>query len=140
MRWIIQSRPRVANSANLPCTLAPWSTHRELAVLPFLHLVGAAVPHEHVAGPVAAIRYVALEVEVFERVVLRVDGKSIDLRCPRDASRQRPRPEHAVVFETQVPMQTGGVVLLDHEPLRSGTAGRGTPFGSGVAVKSRMAR
>ena len=42
--------------------------------------------------------------------------------CSGIAARQRPRGEHAVVLQAQVPVQARGVVLLDHEAAVPGGA------------------
>ena len=81
-----------------------------------LRLVGAGVPDLHPAGAVVAGRDLAVELEVFERVVLGPDGEPVLVRVRRDPARQCPGREGPVVLEPQVPVQPAGVVLLDHEP------------------------
>ena len=88
----------------------------DLARLPLELLVGAAVPDRHRAGAVVALRDLAVEVEVLERVVLGADREAVVLRLLGQAVRDRPRRERAVVLEAQVPVQARGVVLLDDEP------------------------
>ena len=109
-----------------------------LVVAELLRLVGAAVPDEHRAGAVLALRDLALELEVLERVVLGVHGEPVLVRVLRHAARKRPRGERAVVLEAQVPVQAAGVVLLDHEAGLAATS-RAAPRGSGVFSKSRFA-
>ncbi len=90
----------------------------DLALLPLVQFVGAAIPDPHRPGAVLPLGDVALEVEVFERVVLGVNRESVLLGVRRDAVGDRPRREHSVVLESQIPVQTRGVVLLNDEPRR----------------------
>ena len=95
--------------------------------LPLLHVVGAGVPQLHGARAVA-LRDHALEVDVVERVVLDVHRQAVLLRAHRDAVRYCPRHQHAVALQAQVPVQAGGVVLLDDEAMAvAGTALRRPP-------------
>jgi hypothetical protein len=91
----------------------------DLVVAPLLQLVGAAVPDRHRAGPVLALRDLALEGHVLERVVLGVDGLAVFARVERDAVRHRPGGGDALVLQPQVPVQAGRVVLLDDEARRA---------------------
>ena len=88
----------------------------QLAVLDLLRPVGAGVPDRHHSRPVAAVGNVALEGEVLERVVLGVHGEVVAPGVPGETSGQGPRHQDSLVLEAQVPVQPGGVVLLDHEP------------------------
>ena len=56
-----------------------------------------------------------MEVEVLERVVLGVDGEPVLVGVGRDSPGKRPGSKRAFVLEPQVPVQPGGVVLLDDE-------------------------
>ena len=108
--------------------LQPLAVERRdhLVVAELLGLVGAAVPDLHRPGAVLALGDLALEVEVLERVVLGVHGEPVLVGVLRDPARQRPRDQHAVVLQPQVPVQVAGVVLLDHEaalPAAAGAAG-----------------
>ena len=87
----------------------------DLASLPLLGRVRAAVPDPHPPAAVLALGDVAGEVEVLERVVLRVDREPVAVGVPRHAARERPRRQHPVVLEPQVPVQARRVVLLDDE-------------------------
>ena len=80
-----------------------------------------------------------MELEVLERVVLGAHGQPVLVRVLRDAARQRPGGERALVLEPQVPVEAARVVLLDHEAGRRRSSSRGAPFGSGVFSKSRFA-
>ena len=71
-------------------------------------------------------------------MVLGVHGEPVLVRVLRDAARQRPRDEHALVLEAQVPVQAAGVVLLDDEAALVRRR-RASPRGSGVFSKSRFA-
>ena len=93
--------------------------HLDLARLPFDELKRALVPDAHRAGAVGALRDVALELQVLERVVLRVDSEPVLLRRRRDPVRDRPRGGDTVVLEPQIPVQTRRMVLLHDEPRRA---------------------
>ena len=88
-------------------TLHPLAVegHDDLVVAQLVDLVLAAVPDAHRARAVVAVGDVALEVEVLERMVFGVHREVIALRCRRDALRHRPRQQHAVVLEPEVPVQ-----------------------------------
>jgi hypothetical protein len=87
----------------------------DLAVLPLDDLVGALVPDEHPPGAVLATRDLAVEAQVLERVVLGAHCQVVALGGQRHPLGQRPRRQRALVLEPEVPVQAGGVVLLDHE-------------------------
>ena len=70
-----------------------------------------------------------MEVEVLERMVLGAHGQAVLGRVGGDTVGNRPRGEHAVVLEAQVPVQAGGVVLLDDEPVPVLRGGAGLPRG-----------
>ena len=72
-----------------------------------------------------------MELEVLERVILGADRQAVVLRIGRDAVRDRPRREHPVVLEAQIPMQPRGVMLLDDEPM---------PIVRGVSRAGRLRR
>ena len=55
-------------------------------------------------------------------MILGVDREPVLGRVGRDPVRDRPRGQHAVVLEPQVPVQPRRVVLLDDEPARRRTA------------------
>ena len=96
----------------------PREGDHHLVLAPLVQLVGAAVPDLHRSRAVLALRDLAVEVEVLERVVLGTDREVVALRILRDPLRDRPRSQRAVVLEPQVPVQRPGVVLLHHEPRR----------------------
>ena len=87
-----------------------------LVLAPLVGLVGPAVPDLHRARAVLALRDVAVEVEVLERVVLGADREVVAAGVRRDALGHRPRGQRAVALEPQVPVQGPRVVLLDDEP------------------------
>ena len=111
-----------------------------LVLAPLVQLVGAAVPDPHRPGAVLALRDVAVELEVLERMVLGAHGEVVALGIGRDALRHRPRGERALVLEPQVPVQRPGVVLLHDVALCDLAAAASAGAGSGVASKSRLAR
>ena len=64
----------------------------------------------------------------------RCDRQAVVRRVGRDAVGDRPRGEHAVVLEAQVPVQAGGVVLLDDEPVAPADVAPARRLGGGVEV------
>ena len=70
----------------------------------------AAVPYDHGAGAVVALRDDSLEVAVLERVIFDFDRQAFVGGIGRGALGNRPRSEDAVHFETQIPVQPRGVV------------------------------
>ena len=92
----------------------------------------------HRPGAVVAGGDLALEVEVLERVVLGVDRDAVVLGVVGDPVGHRPRREHAVVLEAQVPVQAPRVVLLDDEALPAPAEAPSSPDGSGVASNCRF--
>ena len=90
--------------------------HREAAVGLLLHqLVRAAVPDLDRAGAVVALRDLALEAPVLERMILDVDREVLLARLQRNAFRHRPRRENAVALEPEVVVQPSRVVPLHDE-------------------------
>ena len=87
----------------------------DLVVAQLMELVLAAVPDPHRARAVVAVGDVALEVEVLERMVFGVHREMVPLRRRRDALRHRPREEHSVVLEAEIPVQRARVMLLHDE-------------------------
>ena len=116
-RWIIQSRSLVWKSTKLPLPLFPVQHELDFGVRPLLHVVGAGVPDRHPAAPVLALRDVALEGRILQRMVLGMHGKVVLLRGLRQSLRERPRGKHAVAFEPEVPVEAARVVLLNDESL-----------------------
>jgi hypothetical protein len=86
-----------------------------LVLAELLGLVGAAVPDGHRPGAVLALRDLAVELEVLERVVLRSHRQPVLGRVLGHAARQRPRRQRALVLETQIPVEAARAVLLDDE-------------------------
>ena len=78
-------------------------------------LVGAAVPDLHRAGAVLALRNLALERRILERVVLDVHGEPSRSGLQRQALRDRPAGERAVPLQPQVVVEPARVVALDDE-------------------------
>ena len=74
-------------------------------------------------------------------MVLGADSQPVGraVRKLGDATRQGPGERHAPVLEPQVPVQVGGVVLLDDESPPRGCPAS-PPCGSGVRSKSRFRR
>src|SRR5207249_2918866 len=78
-------------------------------------LIGAGVPDLHRARPVLALRDLALEGRVVERVILDVDGEVLLALLERHALRHRPARERAVALEPEVVMEPPRVVALNDE-------------------------
>ena len=89
-----------------------------LVVAELLRVVGPRVPDLHGPAAVLALRDLALELEVLERMVLGVHGQAVLLRVLGHAAREGPRRQRPLVLEPQVPVEPAGVVLLDHEAPR----------------------
>ena len=99
----------------------------DLVGLELLGDVGPAVPDRHRSGAVAPGGNRALEVEVGERMVLRLDRLSVVVGVLGDPVGDRPRAQDAVALEPQVPVQAAGVVLLDDEARLVAARRRGRP-------------
>ncbi len=91
-----------------------------------------AVPHDHLAGAVLAGGDDALEVGVVERVVLDAHRQALVARVERGPLGYRPRQQHAVELEPEVPVHGTRVVLLYHEAagLALGRGGAARRLGS----------
>src|SRR6185437_93572 len=87
----------------------------DLARLPLEHLVGAPVPDLHRPRAVLALGYLAMEVHVLERMVLRPHGQVVFLGRLRQALGHGPRGQHAVALQAQVPVQARRRVLVHDE-------------------------
>src|SRR5205807_1601831 len=83
--------------------------------VPLQALERAAVPDRDLPRAVLALRYLPGELEVLERMVLGRRREAVLARVEGDPVRHRPRREHAVVLEAQVPVQPPRVMLVDHE-------------------------
>src|SRR4029079_14333150 len=91
----------------------------------------SAVPQQHRAAAVLALRDDALEVAVRDRVILDVYGQALLPRVQAGALRDGPAQQHAVQLQPEVVVQAGRGVLLDQvgpravrARLRGGVAGR----------------
>jgi hypothetical protein len=107
---------------------------REAAVLLLLHqLVRALVPDLDCAGTVFALRNLALEGRVLERVVLDMDGQVLLPRLERRSFRHGPAGQRAVPLQAEVVVQAPRVVPLDDEdrllPALLGAEGLGSLLG-----------
>ena len=99
--------PAVADHDDLP------------ALAPLLDLDAAGVPDGDLAAAVLRLGDGALERAVFERVVLGLHGEPVHVGLERRALGDGPGHQHPGVLEAEVPVQAGGVVLLDHEHRRA---------------------
>ena len=107
----------------------------------------AAVPDDHVAPAVLAVRDDAFEVDVLDRVILDVHGQPSHRGIERRAPRHRPTGEDTVDLEAHVVVQRVGAVPLHHESKMSVRCGgltlrlRGTgEVALGVVVRQRLLR
>ncbi len=101
----------------------PVETYGELAVPLLLEqLVRAVVPDLDRAAAVLALRDLAVERRVLERVVLDVDGERPRARLERHSLRHRPRGEGAVPLEAEVVVEPARVVALDDEDRQRGAS------------------
>src|SRR4029077_7980145 len=78
-------------------------------------LVGSAVPDLDSPGAVLALRDLAREGRVVERVILDVNGQRSLSRFEGHALRHGPAGERALALEAEVVMKAARVVALDHE-------------------------
>src|SRR5580704_678422 len=80
-----------------------------------LRLPSAAVPDDHRARAIFALRNVSLEIKVFERVVLGADRKPLVADREARAFGDRPAFQDSVHFEPQVVMEPARRVFLNDE-------------------------
>ena len=113
---------------------------RRLRIARKLRRPGAAIPCLDRAGAVIALRYDALEIGVVERVILGPDREPLVGRIAGRAFRHRPAPQHAAIFEAEIPVQAPRCMLLHDEDRRGGTGrpGRGGGFRSRGKVPLRL--
>ena len=78
-------------------------------------LIGAPVPDLDGAGAVGALRDLALEGSVVERVILDVDRERLLALLQRNALRHRPGGEHTVALEPEVVVEGARLMPLDDE-------------------------
>jgi len=87
----------------------------DVVVAPLVDVVGAAVPNVDVARSVLPFRDRALEVAEIELVIFDLDCEMADTRSVRQPFRDRPRLEHAILFQPEIKMVRSCMVLLHHE-------------------------
>ena len=114
-----------------PVEAPPVQADLELPVLLLLEqLVRAVVPDLDAACAVLALRDLAVELRVLERVVLDVHRERAVACFERDALRHRPRQQDAVALEAEVVVQPAGVVSLHDEDRRVAVATAAEGLGS----------
>jgi hypothetical protein len=79
------------------------------------HFVGAVVPHNHVAGAVVPFRNHALEAAVIHRMIFGLDGEPLFGWVECRTFWNCPGTKHALHFQAEVVMKTGGAVFLNDE-------------------------
>src|SRR3984893_1261116 len=80
-----------------------------------LRLPSAAVPHDHRARAIFALRNISLEIKVFDRVVLSADRKPLFAGREARAFGDRPAFQDSVHLEPQIEMQPARRVFLNDE-------------------------
>src|SRR5262249_23610666 len=100
LRVAVQVRGDQRPGAFEPLAVQPYC--QAAVALPLDELVGAVVPDLDGARPVLADRDLALEARVVERVVLDVHGERALPGLERDALRNRPAKQDAVLLEPEV--------------------------------------
>ena len=83
----------------------------------------AAIPDDHGAGAVVALRDHVLEVEILDWMVLGLDRQSFVGGIERGAVRYRPTAQYSVDLEAQVVVHAGRGVLVHDEVTRTQAAG-----------------
>ena len=81
-------------------------------------LPAAAIPDDHRAAAILALRDRAFEVAIFEGVILDMDRQTLLARHQARPARHRPALQHAVHLEPQIVVQAPGGVLLDDDSCR----------------------
>ncbi|HEX2768129.1 MAG TPA: hypothetical protein VHN12_02505 [Geobacteraceae bacterium] len=94
-------------------------------------LIAADVPHRHLSGAIVAFRDGALEGEVVQRMVFGLYGQTLVVWVQRWAFGHGPAFQDAVHFQSQVEVQTPGMVLMDNEAM---------PASDGAAPATRLRR
>ena len=122
---LLDEEPRVLGLARLhqrpaPVELEAAQIEEQLAGLEprarILHRhPHALVPEDDRAGSVVALRNHALELRIVQRMVLHVDGHALVLRVGRWSPGNGPREQHAVKLQPEIPVESGGIVLLHDE-------------------------
>ncbi len=80
-----------------------------------LRLPSAAIPDDHRARAIFALRNISLEIKVFDRVVLGVDRKPLFADREARAFGDRPAFQDSVHLEPQIVMQPARRVFLNDE-------------------------
>lgn len=109
-------------------------------VVELLGFVCAGVPDDHLAAAILPFGDLAVEGQVFQRVVLGVHGQVVDRGGVRQVLGYRPAHQHTVAFEPKVVMQASGMVFLDDEPVVVSGLGRCVGHRLRVFAGSRMLR
>ena len=99
----------------------------------------AAIPDDHRAAAILALRDRALELTVLEGMILHVHRKALLARDQARTARHRPALQHAVQLQPEIVVQAPGSVFLDDVAVAlAGDAF--LPRGSAVVLKSRFLR
>ena len=99
----------------------------------------AGVPDDHRPAAIFAFGDDALEVDIFERMVLGLDRQPLVGRIERRPLRHRPALQHAADLQPQI-VVVGRRMMLVHDEAVAAVAGHAPPAGSRVLEKSRLAR
>ena len=122
----------LAHAARCPPPCRPTSS-----TPPLVRRVGALVPDDDLAAAVVPLRDDALEAAVVVRVVLDVRRHALVLRVQRRAVRHRPRLEHAVDLEPEVPVHARRARAAARRTSGRGCVGSGAPAAAPASWRSR---
>ena len=101
----------------------------------------AGVPDDHRPAAIFAFGDDALEVDIFERMVLGLDRQPLVGRVERGPFRHRPALQHVADLQPQIIVVGGRMVLVHDEAVAAVAAnGNGRAAGSAVFEKSRLPR
>ena len=132
-RWIIQLRSFGLEQHELAVHLVSVQDELHFGVGPLLCLVGSVSQIVTSPPPYSPWGISPSKVPVLEGMVLGVHREVVVLGRLGQTLGQCPRDEDSVAFEAEIPVQTPGVVLLDHEAVAGRLlAADGRPIGSGV--------
>lgn len=93
----------------------PVQCENDLLVGPSFGFVGAPVPNPDLAGAILPRRDDAFKVAKCERMVLDLNGQTLEPRLFRNALWQSPTLEDTVSFEAEVKMMRSCMVFLNHK-------------------------
>ena len=142
--------PKASRAHQHPRALQLIAVQRELQVAFFERRVGvgrlgrpsAMVPNHNRSAAILALGNDALEIAVFEGMILDLHGQTLDGGIERGPFGHGPREQHAIPLQAKIVMQVRGLVLLNDVEKILCWAGRdsASPDGSGVTSKRLFLR